>query len=162
MRPRALALPVALALALALALAALVLPAMAAPGKEAEPPKQARLVLVVHAENTISRLDRSTLKNMYLGLTTFWVGSVRVRPYNRVHEGAAGKPFFRDVLGMTPARYRHTWQKHQLSGQGVEPEVVATAASLVAKVAANAGAIGYILDSESGAADARVRLIPLE
>jgi len=79
-----------------------------------------------------------------------------------VHDGAAGKPFFRDVLGMVPSRYRHTWQKQQLSGQGVEPEVVGTAAGLVAKVASNPGAIGYILDSERAAADSRVRLIPLE
>ena len=158
MRPRSLALPVAPALALALLVAA----TSAAPSKDAEPPRQARLVLVVHAYNTIGRLDKGVLRNMYLGLTTFWANQVRVRPYNRAHDGAAGKPFFRDVLGMTPARYRHSWQKQQLSGQGVEPEVVATAASVVAKVAANAGAIGYILDSESGAADARVRLIPLE
>ena len=75
---------------------------------------------------------------------------------SRVYEDGAAR------LGMTPARYRYTWQKQQLSGQGVEPEVIGTAASLVAKVAASAGAVGYILESEAEAADARVRLIPLE
>ena len=158
MRPLTRTLPLALAL---LVLALLVLAVTAAPPAAAQV-KQPRLVLVVHAENTVSRLDKSTLRNIYLGLTTFWQNDTRVRPYNRVHDGAAGKPFFRDVLGMIPARYRHTWQKQQLSGKGVEPEVVATAAGLVAKVAASPGAIGYILDSETAAADPRVRLIPLE
>jgi ABC-type phosphate transport system substrate-binding protein len=140
---------------------ALLLLAMSAPATIAQTPP-ARLVIVVNAENKVSRIDKATLRNMYLGQTTFWVNDIRVKPYNRVHDGAIGKPFFRDVLGMTPARYRHTWQNKQLSGQGVEPEVVATAANIVAKVAASAGGIGYILESEAGAADSRVRLIPLE
>jgi ABC-type phosphate transport system substrate-binding protein len=146
---------------LSLALALFVLATAAAPAAVAET-RRARLVLVVHAENKVSRLDKSSVRNMYLGITTFWHNDVRVKPYNRVHDGAAGKPFFRDVLGMTPARYRHTWQKQQLSGQGVEPEVVTTAGDVVARVASSPGAIGYILDSETAAADARVRLIPLE
>jgi len=136
--------------------------AMASAPETAAQPRPARLVLVVHAENKVDHLQRSTLRNIYLGLTTFWDSDLRVKPYNRVHDGPAGKPFFRDVLGMTPARYRYTWQKQQLSGQGVEPEVVGSAASLVAKVGANTGAIGYILDSEAGAADSHVRLLPLE
>jgi hypothetical protein len=150
----------ALVLALLLALAALATRAVSQPA--AAQPRPARLVIVVHAENKVGRIDKSGLKSMYLGLTTYWPGELRVKAYHRVHDGAIGKPFFRDVLGMTPARYRHTWQKRQLSGQGVEPEVVASAAALVAKVAASAGAIGYMLESEAAAADARVRLIPLD
>lgn len=144
-----------------LALALLVLGAAWAPATDAQP-RPARLVLVVNAENKVARIDKTILRSMYLGLTTFWDKDLRVKPYHRVHDGPAGKPFFRDVLGMTPARYRYTWQKQQLSGQGVEPEVVATAAGLVAKVASNAGSIGYLLDTEAGAADSRVRLIPIE
>jgi ABC-type phosphate transport system substrate-binding protein len=147
-----------LTLALALFVAALA----TAPPTTVAQPRQARLVLVVHAENKIAQIDRTALRNIYLGLTTFWANDIRVKPYNRIHDGASGKLFFREVLGMTPARYRYTWQKQQLSGQGVEPEVVGSAANLVARVASNAGAIGYILDSEAGAADSRVRLIPLE
>lgn len=137
----------------------LALPAGAKPTTEA---KANRLVVVVNADNKIAKLERSALRSIYLGLTTFWSEDRRVKPYQRAHDGAAGKPFFRDVLGMTPARYRHTWQKQQLSGQGVEPEVIASAATLVAKVAATTGAIGYMLESEAPATDARVRLIPLE
>ena len=160
MRP--LRLPLRLPHPLAFTLLALLVLAMWAPPPTSAQAKQARIVLVVHADNKISRIDRASLRNIYLGLTTFWPSDIRVKPYNRVHDGAVGKPFFRDVLAMTPGRYRYTWQKQQLSGQGVEPEVVASAANLVARVAASAGAIGYILDSEADAADSRVRLIPLE
>ena len=144
-----------------LALALFATAMTAAPATVAETGKT-RIVVVVHAANKIGRIDKSRLRNIYLGLTTFWDDDVRVKPYNRIHDGTIGKPFFRDVLGMTPARFRHSWQKQQLSGQGVEPEIVATAANLVTKVASSAGAIGYILESETAAADSRVRLIPLE
>ena len=143
-----------------LALALLIAAMTRAPATVAQT-KQARLVIVVNAQNKVSGLDKSSLRSIYLGLTTFWANDVRVKPFNRVHDGVAGKKFFGDVLGMTPGRYRHTWQKQQLSGQGVEPEVVTSAASVVARVGASAGGIGYILDSEAAAADSRVRLIPL-
>jgi len=143
---------------LALALLVLAMTAGTTTRADDRPP---RLVLVVHAENKTGRLDKTTLRNIYLGLTTYWSNDTRIKPYNRIHDGAAGRLFFRDVLGMTPGRYRYTWQRQQLSGQGVEPEVVGTAASLVAKVAANPGAIGYLLESEADGVDSRVRLIPL-
>jgi ABC-type phosphate transport system substrate-binding protein len=143
-----------------LVLALLVL-GLATPSATVADPKPARLMIVVHADNKVDRLERTTLRNIYLGRTTFWGNDLRVKPYNRVHDGAAGRLFFSDVLEMTPGHYRSIWQKLALSGQGVEPEIVGSAASLVAKVAASPGAIGYLLDSEADAADSRVRLLPL-
>ncbi len=145
---------------LTLALALLVLAMTSAPPTVAQP-RQPRLWAVVHAQNKISYIDRGVMRNIYLGQTTFWDSNVRIRPYNRVHDGASGKVFFRDVLGMTPARYRYTWQKQQLSGRGVEPPIVVAPADLVAHVGSSTGAIGYLLDSEAGAVDASVRLIPI-
>jgi ABC-type phosphate transport system substrate-binding protein len=145
---------------LPLALALFVLAMTSAPATVAQP-TQPRLLAVVHAQNKIDSIDRGTMRNIYLGQTTFWANNTRIRPYNRVHDGATGKAFFRDVLGMTPGRYRHTWQKQQLSGRGVEPPINATPADVVASVGASTGAIGYLLESEAAAADARVRLIPI-
>jgi ABC-type phosphate transport system substrate-binding protein len=121
-----------------------------------------KLVAVVHAENKIAKIGKATLKAMYLGQSSFWDNDVRVKPYNRAHAGPAGKLFFKNVLGMAPSRYRHHWQKLQLSGQGVEPDIVGTAATLAAKVASSPGAVGYILASEASALDSRVRVIPIE
>lgn len=145
---------------LTLALALCLLALTPAPATIAQPARP-RLWAVVHVQNKLDGIDRSTMRNIYLGQATFWGNNTRIRPYNRVHDGASGRAFFRDVLGMTPGRYRHTWQKQQLSGRGVEPPIAGSPAELVASVGASAGAIGYLLDSEAAAADARVRLIPI-
>ena len=131
----------------------------AAPRAQGTPDK---LVAIVNAENKITKIPKSTLKAMYLGQTSFWGNDVRVRPYNRTPAGSVGKLFFKNVLGMAPSRYRHHWQKLQLSGQGVEPDVVGTAAALVGKVAGTPGAVGYIFESEASAVDSRVRVVPIE
>jgi ABC-type phosphate transport system substrate-binding protein len=134
----------------------------AVPRAQGKPEKVDKLVAVVHADNKITKVAKSSVKAMFLGQTTFWANDVRVKPYNRTHTGAAGKLFFKNILGMAPSRYRHHWQKLQLSGQGVEPDVVGTAAALVGKVAASPGAIGYMLESEASAIDSRVKLVPIE
>lgn len=124
--------------------------------------KAEKVIMVVHAENKVEKLGKDRIRSLYLGTISFWGSDVRVKPYNRNHKAGAGKAFFRDVLNMTPSRYRHHWQKRQLSGEGVEPEVVASASAVVSKVAAAPGGIGYILESEQSAADDRVRLVPIE
>src|SRR6185436_13735925 len=79
---------------LALALLVLAMTAGTTTRADDRPP---RLVLVVHAENKTGRLDKTTLRNIYLGLTTYWSNDTRIKPYNRIHDGAAGRLFFRDV-----------------------------------------------------------------
>ena len=132
------------------------------PGTPHAEVKSDKLVAVVHAENKVTKITKSTLKAIYLGQTSFWKSEVRVKPFNRTHGGAVGKLFFKNILGMAPSRYRHHWQKLQLSGQGVEPDIVATPAALVEKIAGSQGAIGYILESEASTMDSRVRVVPIE
>src|SRR5262245_46929121 len=135
-----------------------------APGYDAHAndKKADKLVAVVNGDNNAKKISKATMKAMFLGQTSFWGSDVRVKPFNRIHAGPAGKLFFKQVLGMAPSRYRHHWQKLQLSKQGVEPDVIGTPAALVSKVGGGAGAIGYMLESETSNVDSRVRIIPIE
>lgn len=122
-----------------------------------------KVLIVVNASNDVKNIDAAKLKNYYLGTLGFWDNGQRVTVFQRADDQAASKKFFSEVLRMAPSRYRHHWQTQQLSGQGVEPEVVTSAASVVSKVAAKAGAVGYILESEKAAVEgAKVRLISIE
>ena len=122
-----------------------------------------KILLVVNSASEVTTLDAATLKNFFLGTRGFWENGTKVTAYQRPEDSAPGKRFFSSVLKMAPSRYRHHWQVQQLSGQGVEPETVAGAAVLIAKVAGKPGAIGYILESEKdAAANAKVKLISLE
>jgi ABC-type phosphate transport system substrate-binding protein len=129
--------------------------------REARSQKAEKILMVVQAGNKVGKLGKDWVRNVYLGSVTFWDGSTRIRPFNRPPEGGPGKQFFRDVLRMTPSRYRHHWQKQQLSGQGVAPEVVKSASAVIAKVAETSGGVGYILESEK-VDDNRVRYVPVE
>ena len=131
-----------------------------APAAEKEGEK---VLIVVNASNDVKSVDAAKLKNYYLGTLGFWENGQRVTVFQRPDDQPATKKFFAEVLRMAPSRYRHHWQTQQLSGQGVEPEVVTSAANVVSMVAAKAGAIGYILESEKAAAEgAKVRVISIE
>ena len=134
-------------------------PAPAAEGDD----KAEKILVVVHASNDVKSVDAAKVKNYYLGTLGFWENGQRVTVFQRSDTEAAGKRFFADVMRMAPSRYRHHWQTQQLSGQGVEPELVSGAAGVVAKVAGKAGGIGYILESERAAAEgAKVRVLSID
>lgn len=121
------------------------------------------VLVVVNAANDAKSIDPSAVKNFYLGTSRFWPNGQCVAVFQRGEDSAASKAFFREVLKMTPSRFRHHWQTLELSGQGVAPENAGSAASIVSKVAGTSGGIGFILESEREAAagNAEVRVIEL-
>lgn len=125
-----------------------------------------KVLVVVNSSNDVKTLDATTVKNFYMGTVTYWENGQRERVavFQRTEDSAASKAFFSKVMRMAPSRFRHHWQTQELSGQGVAPENAGSAAGTVAKVAAKAGGIGFILASEREAAtsNAKVRVIELE
>lgn len=106
------------------------------------------LTVVVNERSTLKTITREELRNIYLGKLGFWSDNTKVVAYDRPVDRDAGVTFYRDVLKMVPARFRHHWQSQQLSGRGIAPEPVAAAEDLLARVAANPGGIGYLHTSE--------------
>ena len=117
------------------------------------------LVLVVHANNKEDP-GVSEAKKLFLGDTSFWPGNIPVKLFVRPADSPASEAFFR-AIQIAPARFKRLWQEKQLSGQGNAPEQVGAAAALLARVAADPGAVGFALSDELPAAPAGVRIIAL-
>jgi len=117
------------------------------------------LVVVVSARAGGGGLSREQIRNIYFGKTTFWPNNTPVRAFNRPGGSAAGRKFFRSILGTSAGAFREHWNELQLSGGGIAPATVSSAESMVGRVAGSSGAIGYVLESELPADVSGVRLI---
>ncbi|MBP8806722.1 MAG: hypothetical protein KBG48_11495 [Kofleriaceae bacterium] len=107
------------------------------------------IVVVVNARNPTARLAKGEVAKLFLGRLGFWHGVVPVRLYIRPDTGAAAAAFYPKLLGMSPQGFRSHWDKQQLSGKAVAPEVIGPVDELVKKVAATPGGIGFALASET-------------
>jgi hypothetical protein len=114
--------------------------------RAAEPPPP--LMVVVNERNTLKTITREELRNVYLGKLGFWSDNTKVVAFDRPVDREAGQSFYRDILKMVPARFRHHWQSQQLSGRGIAPEPVAGVDDVIARVAAVPGGIAYLHTSE--------------
>ena len=127
-------------------------PTVATPPKMVQPVKPAGspevLVVLINPSAGVSSLSRDEIRAVYFGRTTIWPNNRAVRPYNRPAASSAGKKFFANVLRSSAGDFRQHWDSLQLSGNGIAPGTIASADSMVARVAATSGAIGYILESE--------------
>jgi ABC-type phosphate transport system substrate-binding protein len=131
---------------LALAFAALALvpsPEAAAPGYK----------VVVASTNPVASIDRGDLAKIFLKSVTRWKDGREIVPVDQSGRSAVRTEFTRDVLekvGMSRlSAVESYWQQQIYSGRGVPPPVKASDAEVLAFVAANPGAIGYV----SAAAD---------
>jgi hypothetical protein len=104
------------------------------------------LVILVNARNT-QNIDASDAKKLFVGETLFWPGNLPVHPILRPAETPAGVAFYQ-ALRVAPSRFKRIWQEKQLSGQAQSPQNIATAPLLIAKIATDAGAIGFVLAAE--------------
>ncbi len=140
-------------------LAALAL-AVAAAAVQAES-KVDPIVAVVNAGNDASKLTKTDLKNIYLGRQKTWSSGGTIRPYMRPTGAGAGFTLLRNVLKMTPARFRHHWQELELSGQGTAPKSISSARDVIDKVAAEEGAISYLTEAEAKNAGDKVKILKI-
>jgi ABC-type phosphate transport system substrate-binding protein len=103
----------------------------------------------MHVSRGSMGLSVTDLKNIYLGRKKSWSDGTVIQPYMRPPRAGAGFTFHRDILKMTPARYRYHWQGLQLSGQGSQPRTLTLPTEVIRSVAASPGAIGYVTESEA-------------
>jgi hypothetical protein len=95
-----------------------------------------------------------------VGDTLFWPGNLPVHPILRPAETPAAVAFYQ-ALHVAPSRFKRMWQEKQLSGQAQTPQNIATAPLLLAKIATDAGAIGFALAAELPSKLVGVRAIVL-
>jgi ABC-type phosphate transport system substrate-binding protein len=122
---------------------------------------QERIVAVVHPRNPVTRISQADVRNMFLGREKFWSDGTPVQPYVRPETSDAGRLLLRQVLRMTPARFRHHWQGLQLSGRGTAPPNVSSGRRAIAQVAAARGGISILTESEARAAGSHVKVVEI-
>jgi len=122
----------------------------------------AQLVFVVSKDQAHTKIDAAQVRNIYLGKSSFWPDGTPINAYARPLDAPAGIAFLKQVVRMTPVRFKHHWAGLKLSGQAMDLSMVGDPAQLGARVASNKGAIGYVLSSETHALDKnQVHLITL-
>lgn len=131
------------------------------PDRKTSPPGKSALVVIVNKANPVSFLTKAQLADIYFGRTSSWPNGARLRPVARPGGSEAGKIFFSPAVGIDAGKYSQHWQQKQLSGAGLAPSSVETAAGVVKAVAAHAGAIGFLAGAEVPASLDGVRIVEL-
>jgi len=115
----------------------------------AMPARAGDVVMVLNARNPTQELAINELKAIYLGQTSFWHGVVPMKVFTRPAKSAATTSFLEEQLQISVQKLERTWTAKQLAGQGIAPTELAEASEVVAGVAANPGAIGFLTAEEA-------------
>jgi len=113
----------------------------------------AEVVMVVHPSNGDS-LDSKVVKRIFLGKEKKFPSGGSITPINQSADSAVRGDFDDGVLGRSSAQVSAYWSKLVFTGKGVPPEEVANDAAVIAAVAADPSAIGYV-DSSSVSGDVK-------
>ncbi len=125
---------------------------------------QEDLHVIVHPTNEIGAMSPDDIRGIFMGTQTYWRGQKSITPILRPEALDAGKLFFKNVLHMTPARFRHHWSGLELSGRGLTPSTIARAEDVATLVQSNPGAVSVVTAAELAGLKAKftVKSIPLK
>ena len=112
----------------------------------------AELVVIVHPSNN-SELNAKKVQRIFLGKEKKFSNGSPVMPFNQTTNALRGA-FDSDVLGRSSTQVSAYWSKLVFTGKGIPPKELADDAAVIAAVAANAGAIGYV-DSSAVTGDVK-------
>lgn len=138
---------------LSFAIACAVLGSTAVARAHAEPP----FVVIVNASNPVSALERADASRLFLRRTLAWKHGGKVMPIDLGEGSATRKAFSQAVLGKDVATVKGYWQQLIFTGKSVPPIETPSEAEVVAYVAANPAAIGYV--SPATPVSARVKVV---
>lgn len=102
------------------------------------------LVVIVNKANPASSLVVSELRSIFQTSKTSWSSGGDAIPLNLPHDNALRQEFDRAVLGLDPDRVARYWQDRKIRGGARAPKQLATVGAVLAAVAANPGAVGYL------------------
>ena len=100
--------------------------------------------VIVHASNPAASLSREQLLRFFLKKATTWPSGKAVVPADQVKDSPVRQAFSRGVLNKTVAEVSAYWQQLFFAGRAVPPVEKPNDAAVVAFVADNEGAIGYV------------------
>jgi ABC-type phosphate transport system substrate-binding protein len=107
----------------------------------------ADIVVVVHPSNN-AELDIKSVQRIFLGKEKKFSNGKEALPVNQVPSSAARSTFDTDTLGRSSTQIAAYWSKLVFTGKGIPPKELDNNEAVLAIVADNPNAIGY-LDSAS-------------
>jgi ABC-type phosphate transport system substrate-binding protein len=102
------------------------------------------LVVIVNKSNPGSSLGLSDLRPVFQTTKTSWSSGGDAIPFNLPFDNGLRQEFDRVVLGLEPDRVARYWQDRKIRGGARAPKQVASVGAVLAAVAANPGAVGYL------------------
>ena len=100
--------------------------------------------VIVNAANPTSALSKEDLARVYLKKMGAWKNGNAVTVVDLGPKSSVRAEFSMAVLGRDVPTMKNYWQQSLFSGRGVPPIEQPSEAQVVAFVAANQGAIGYV------------------
>lgn len=143
---------VALPLALLLSTAALNTAPAPTPAPE--------FIVVVHAANTMSSIDRDELSKMFLKKVVKWPDGTPVDPIDLASSVRSRIAFTSSVHRKSVPAVRAFWQQQIFSGRSVPPPEKRSDDDVVAYVREHRGAVGYV--SASTSLEAGVKILDIK
>ena len=114
----------------------------------------AEVAVIVSSANA-NPVSASEVKRIFLGKLKKFPDGSKVTPINQKAGQDLRKAFDSAALGKSASQIKSFWAKQVFSGKGNPPKEVATDQEVIAEVAGNPNAIGYV-DAGSVSADVKV------
>ena len=103
----------------------------------------AETVVVVHPSNS-TEIDTKQIQRIFLGKEKKFSDGSETIPVNQVSDSSVRSNFDTSVLGRSSSQVSAYWSKLVFTGKGVPPKEVENDAAVIALVAKNPSAIGYV------------------
>jgi ABC-type phosphate transport system substrate-binding protein len=103
-----------------------------------------QFVVIVHPKNEVTKLDKKTIADAFLKKRTQWNDDQVMQPVDQTKKSSVRGAFSNRILDRSVSSVRTYWNQLVFSGRAVPPPEVESDAAVVAYVAANPGAIGYV------------------
>jgi len=107
------------------------------------------IVVIVNKANPASSLGASELRPIFQTSKTSWSSGGDARPFNLPDDNKLRQEFDQVVLGLDPERAARYWKDRKIRGGARAPKQLPSTSAVLAAVAANAGAVGYVNANEA-------------
>jgi ABC-type phosphate transport system substrate-binding protein len=108
----------------------------------------AAIAVIVNIANPTGPLGASDLRPIFQTTKTKWDGGRDATPVNLPSDNKLRQEFDLAVLGLDPNRAARYWQDRKIRGGARAPKQVPSTGSVLAAVAADPGAVGYVTARE--------------
>lgn len=107
------------------------------------------IVVIVNKSNPISTVPASELRAIFQTTRTSWASGIDATPFNLPDDHKLRQDFDKAVLGLDPDRAARYWKDRKIRGGARAPKQLPSSSAMLAAVAANPGALGYVNASEA-------------